>query len=327
MLATHLFGRHSPPFSGAGGTESTVGGYKYHTFLIAQSGNTFVSSNDTGIVEILLVGGGGQAGSGTSGGGGAGGLIYISNFQMPVGTYTVTVGAGGSGSTVGVGDAGSNSVITDSTRTLTAIGGGGGGGHEQPSTYLPATDGGGSAGGHAGYQSSQSNLNTAETPTSPFTAAGGNITTGGVTYSNVAFGNNGGIQYQSANGGAPGGGGAGGIGNNGSAYDTNTGGQGGVGKAIASFNHTVWGGSSNTYYAAGGNGSNLDNINYSASGIGGVAPQSATDNAPDPGQTLASDRIGALTNTGSGGGGTWNHGSGIGGDGASGIVMIRYTYN
>ena len=119
----------------------------------------------------------------------------------------------------------------------TAGGGGAGGGHTGAG-YLVATDGGGSAGGHSGYNVATTALNTAETPTSPFSASGGDITTGGVTYSGVAFGNNGGIQYQSGNGGAPGGGGAGGVGANGIAYDEAGGGNGGARKAIASINHT-----------------------------------------------------------------------------------------
>ena len=76
MLATQAFLKSNfvPAFVGAGGTESTVAGYKYHTYLIGDTGEFFDSLNylDTLTIEILLVGGGGQAGSGTSGGGGGG---------------------------------------------------------------------------------------------------------------------------------------------------------------------------------------------------------------------------------------------------------------
>ena len=337
MLATQSFFQNNPTlFSAVGGTESTVAGYKYHTYLIGDTGEFFDTSShlDTTTIEILLVGGGGQAGSGTSGGGGAGGLIYIADFAMPDGRYTITVGAGGAGGAQiadNMGRTGGDSIITDGTRTLTATGGGGGGGQQNISdVYQVATidsgsgtagpKSGGSGAAHCGYKSAQGNLNTPRTPTSPFVAAGGDITTGGVTYSNVAFGNNGGVQYASANGGAGGGGGAGGVGQNGVAYDAADGGNGGAGKAIASFNHTVWGGSSNTYYAAGGGGANLAESNTAASGIGGISPAGGSLNAADPGETG-----GAVINTGSGGGGTWNHGTGIGGDGSSGIVMIRYA--
>jgi hypothetical protein len=296
-----------------GGNTSSAGGYFYHHYLIGDTGENFVVNNTTN-VEFLLVGGGGQAGSATSGGGGAGGLIYVPSASLPAGTYAITIGAGGSGNTEaqGVGDAGSNSVISDGTRVFTALGGGAGGGYNG-SAYLVATDGGGSAGAHAGYDTTTTALNTAETPTSPFTALGGNITTGGVTYSNVAFGNNGGIQYQSGNGGAGGGGGAGGVGANGIVYDGAGGGNGGAGKAIASFNHTLWGGSSNTYYAAGGGGANFAEGNTSTNGIGGVSPASASGDGTD-----------GMANTGSGGGGSWNHGGPDGGDGGSGIAIMRY---
>ena len=296
-----------------GGNTSSAGGYNYHYYLIGDTGENFVINNTT-TVEFLLVGGGGQGGSGTSGGGGSGGLIYVASASLPAGTYAITIGAGGSGNTdaQGVGDAGSNSIISDGTRVFTALGGGAGGGYA--GAYLQATDGGGSAGAHAGYNTSVTANNTAETPTSPFTALGGAITTGGVTHSNVAFGNNGGIQYQAGNGGAGGGGGAGGVGANGVAYDSAGGGNGGAGKAIASFNHTLWSGSSNTYYAAGGGGANFAEGNTSTNSIGGVSPASATGDGTD-----------GVANTGSGGGGTWNHGNGDGGDGGSGVAVMRYT--
>ena len=319
IVATH------PTFSGTSGVINTVGDYKYYYWLSAHSGGSLVVYADM-TVEILLVGGGGSGGSGTSGGGGAGGLIYISAFQMKAGTYEVTVGGGGTqSSTNAVGDSGDNSVFTRTiggSNILTAIGGGGGGAYNG-SAYIVGTQGG-SAGGQFGYNIATTAGNTALTPTSPFTAAGGNITTGGVTYNNVAFGNNGGTQYVTANGGAGGGGGAGGVGANGGAYNggSTTLEQGGLGKDIASFNHTVWdiSASSDTSYAAGGGGQNADDGTTAASGIGGIAPASISASAPNPGATG-----GALANTGSGGGGTWNHGEGVGGDGSSGIVILRYS--
>ena len=299
-----------------GGNTSSSGDYYYHYYLIGDTGETFVAGSDV-TIELLLVGGGGQGGSGTSGGGAGGGLIYVAAFAVIAGTYTMTIGAGGSGNTdaQGVGDAGSNSVMTDSTRTFTALGGGAGGGFSG-GTYHSATTGGGSAAAHAGYNTATTANNTAETPTSPFVAGGGDITTGGVTYSNVAFGNNGGIQYQAANGGAGGGGGAGGVGVTGGAYNVDgADGLGGPGKDIASFNHTLWSGSSDITYAAGGAGSNGTlYARAGGSGIGGNTAGSATGDGTD-----------GLVNTGSGGGGTWNHGAGDGGDGGSGVAVIRYT--
>ena len=50
-------------------------------------------------VELLLVGGGGGGGSYVGGGGGAGGFLHVETAVLDAGTYTVSVGAGGSGAT------------------------------------------------------------------------------------------------------------------------------------------------------------------------------------------------------------------------------------
>ena len=93
-------------------------------------------------VELLLVGGGGGGGSseGTSdqsasaGGGGAGGFVYRASFELAVGTYAISVGAGGEVDACG----------GDTTAFgLTAYGGGNGGGFIR----LPSPGNGGSGGG------------------------------------------------------------------------------------------------------------------------------------------------------------------------------------
>ena len=93
------------PTEATGGTTSTYtsGGvdYKVHTFLRAQNGNAFeitlVGTSPT--IDYLIVAGGGAGGNGytggqTGGGGGAGGM-KSGTFEGSVGSYTVTVGAGG----------------------------------------------------------------------------------------------------------------------------------------------------------------------------------------------------------------------------------------
>jgi hypothetical protein len=54
--------------SATGGTETDVGGYRYHTFT--SSGSLVVSTG--GSVEVLLVAGGGGGGASSTGGGGGG---------------------------------------------------------------------------------------------------------------------------------------------------------------------------------------------------------------------------------------------------------------
>jgi hypothetical protein len=65
--------------------------YKYITF----TGSGSLVVDRAGLVDVLVVGGGGSTGSG--GGGGAGAALQFLNTYVPVGTITVTIGAGASG--------------------------------------------------------------------------------------------------------------------------------------------------------------------------------------------------------------------------------------
>ena len=58
------------PFSATGGTITTVGCYKVHTFT---SSGTFTPSTSSSSIDIMLVAGGAAGGSNLGGGGGAGG--------------------------------------------------------------------------------------------------------------------------------------------------------------------------------------------------------------------------------------------------------------
>ncbi len=102
-----------------GGTITTYGNYKIHTF---NSSSTFtvttLGTDDT--VEYLVVAGGG---AGDVGGGGAGGYRTASGYVVSTLGYTVTVGGGGSGSgSPEAAGSGSNSVFD----TITSTGGGAG---------------------------------------------------------------------------------------------------------------------------------------------------------------------------------------------------------
>jgi hypothetical protein len=113
-------------------------------------------------------------------------------------------------------------------------------------------------------------------------------------------GNNGGLAGTSSGGG---GGGAGAVG---SAGSSGAGGAGGAGTASSIS------GTSITYAGGGGGGSYPSGIAAGGSSIGGAGGNSST-NATD-----------AVINRGSGGGGTGEAGDTNGGDGSSGIVIIRY---
>jgi hypothetical protein len=133
----------APTWSATGGTITTNGDYKVHSFTTSGSFNFNVTSVGTiPTVEYLVIAGGaaggGRDGTGKGGGGGAGGYRTATGFSVSAQQYTVVVGAGGSGVTAGFGTDGSNSEFS----TITSIGGGGGG-------YYNAFDGrpGGSGGG------------------------------------------------------------------------------------------------------------------------------------------------------------------------------------
>jgi hypothetical protein len=181
-----------------GGTVTTSGDYKYHTFT--SSGTFNVTTLGEGKVDVLVVGGGGGAGkAGTNtlrnpGGGGAGGLVYVEDYTLSsTGNITVTVGAGGTGSTNQdfTGNNGNNSVF----KNLIAYGGGGGGSRDDPSRDGTS---GGSGGGANLYSAVPANGGSA---TQPSTNDG---------YPNTGFGYPGATSV--VNVGAGGGGGAGGPG-------------------------------------------------------------------------------------------------------------------
>ncbi len=84
----------STGFTGAldctGGTITTSGVNRIHTFT---SGGT-LTCNGSGTTNYVVVGGGGGGGSAGGGGGGAGGFLSGS-ISLTVGSFTITVGAGG----------------------------------------------------------------------------------------------------------------------------------------------------------------------------------------------------------------------------------------
>jgi hypothetical protein len=192
-------------------------------------------------LQFLVVAGGGGGGNGggsayESGGGGAGGLIYHPTFSLSAGTYTITVGGGGTYNTNGA----NSTVSYNSSNVLTAMGGawstnngsagqiggsGGGGTHN------------GSAGG-AGVQTTNQSI-SADSRT-------------------YGFGTNGGNGATSAGGG---GGGAGAAGTN--ATNANAG-TGGIGKQ-----YDISG--TSLYYAGGGGGG----VTAAAGGLGGGGTGSA----------------------------------------------------
>jgi hypothetical protein len=216
--------------SATGGTITTCGNFKIHTFtgpgsfIVSCAGNT-LGSNE---VDYLVVAGGGGTGNG---GGGAGG--YRTSFpggtkiSTPATTYPITVGGGGTASPGYTN--GSPSIFS----TITSAGGGYAG--------LSCTANG-NPGGSGGGGSGLTNLTAGTGNTPPVSPPQGN---------------NGGAGIVGTSGNRPGGGG-GGAGAVGAAGTPGQGGPGGAGSANSIT------GSSVTYAGGGGGGT------FSQAGTGGT---------------------------------------------------------
>ena len=73
-----------------GGTITDLGEWRYHAF----TGSGTFTMVGSGYCESLCIGGGGGSGYDNAGGAGAGGFKFV-RADVSSGTYTVTVGAGG----------------------------------------------------------------------------------------------------------------------------------------------------------------------------------------------------------------------------------------
>jgi len=254
--------------------------------------NNFVVSS-AGEIDLLMVGGGGAGGHG---GGGAGGMRVFRALQIPAGTYSVTIGAGGAGSsgadanttsiiqTAGSGWTDLNTGIAGGGRTATgvALNGGGGGGfgnNDTGAAPTPSPEGTAIAGTTVGTDGDQNGF---------YAGPGGSGTGSGFT-----------------KGGGGGGAGSGGAQMNGTS-DSSITPNGGAGLV-----NTFRTGEDVTYAGGGGGGTNKGNAGAGGSGGGGAGG-------------LNADGTDAEANTGGGGGGAFIAGFDQG-NGGSGIVVIRYT--
>ena len=291
-----------------GGTITTCGDYKIHTF---NSSGCFVVSTLSNLstnneVSYLVVAGGGGGGTSSCGpsstagaGGGAGGFrenkagvdIYTAsplNGSTPItvtaSTYPITVGAGGAGRpypSSSPGSQGASSIFSSITSA-----GGGGGGSRTPTGFAAGGPGGSGGGGHL--------------PTLPPGAAGiGNTPPVSPPQGNPG-GGAGGTTMPGP--GSTGGGGAGAA-----APITFAGGDG-VATLISPTGGVP---SCSTRYYAGGGG-------------GGAGTQPGGKGGGGQGRPA----VAGTTNSGGGGGGSLSgtQGGEAGGNGGSGVVIIRYKF-
>jgi hypothetical protein len=303
-----------------GGTITCCGDYKIHTFT---GPGTFTVSSisdcaSNNVLDYLVAAGGGSGpttggGDGISGGGGAGGFRFFASpstnpqsgpgapRNAPAGitatatSFPITVGAGGS--IVGpVGSPGSNSIFSTITST-----GGGRGGRGDP-------NGNGQPGGSGGGGDNNSSAGNGNTP--PVSPAQG--TNGGPASLQTGGGGGGAMTAGTAGTGSPGSG---------------VGGPGGAGAGITGFGASNGECSSCVQYFAGGGGGGNGNGNFPSPGVAGTGGIGGGGNGITP--AAGAGPAGAGTaNTGGGGGGAsdYNPGGAFGGNGGSGIVIIRYKF-
>ena len=261
-----------------GGTITTCGDYKIHTFTgpgtfcVSCAGNT--AGNNS--LNYLIVAGGGGSSSGRYGAGGAGGLRTLCGTLSSTGGYPVTVGAGGNGSSPG-----SNTIFLCST----SAGGG--------SLVSGIAASGGSGAGGCYYTCDPSYLGGAGN-TPPVSPSQGNPGGNGAYVQCSAYAGGGGGGHTSA-------------GSNATAPPSNAqGGPGGAGTNVSPFFPGFSLPNSGTY-AGGGGGATANGL----VGCGGT-PGTGGTGGGGPGGTFPTPGTNGTTNTGGGGGGrNTSGGSGI----------------
>jgi len=303
----NVYNTNNEYIAATGGTVTESGDFKIHTFTGDGCFVVTAGAGDLGVADYMVVAGGGSGGGKRGGGGGAGGfreshstpisgcytaspLATPTGLTLGVGTYPVTVGAGGACAVGGpIGNPGSNSIFS----TITSTGGGAGAGEN-------GTGGPGGSGGGSG--------NTDSAPT----GTGGSGNTPPVS---PPQGNNGGNSLRRAGGG---GGGAGTVGSNAPASPSSpspTGPSGGGGPGGSGVTTSITG-SPTTYAGGGGGGAQYVSAGSGGPGGGGNGSQ---------GQGGSSSATAGSANTGGGGGGDQD-GPETGRAGGKGIVVIRYKF-
>jgi len=294
----------------SGGTETTSGDFKIHTFTgpgtFQVTAISCTPANNTVGYQVVGGGGGGTDSSSLrAGGGGAGGFregrnVPVDNFTASplvanAPTNAVTVTATSFPITVGGGGAAATGGVNSTFATITSAGGGKGGEGQKPSNPEMLGGNGGSGGG-GGAGNGCGNFTTGGTGNTPPVSPSQGNNGGGAshTYGNWA--------------GGGGGGGASAVGGTATAYPSpGTGSSGGVGGAGVSSSIT---GSSVARAGGGGGGATSCNSPTIAGGTGG----GGNGESGGGGSSTA-----GTANTGGGGGGG-------GSAGGSGIVIIRYKF-
>ena len=280
--------------SPSGGTITSAGGYRYHTF--AQGTTNFVNTISNLSVQYLVVAGGGGGGGNQGGGGGGAGGYRTGSATLATGNFQAVVGAGGNNGGNGNGGNGTDGG-NSSFNGLTSTGGGGGvnmrtGGYQGQNGRS-----GGSGGGAAHWM------------TGNFTGGSGTSGqgyAGGDARDTESLGHNGG-----------GGGGAGAEGTDGQgAY----GGNGGNGSTWLNGVTYAGGGGGGCYYNNNSGGATYSIGGGAGTGGGGRGHRN-TGNQMSTNYTAPTTNTNGVDGYGGGGGG----GGSNPGDGGDGVVIVRYA--
>ena len=293
-----------PPYVAAtGGTITTSGDFKIHTFTGDGTFTVTAAGNSSGsnTVDYLVVAGGGAGYDGVAGGGGGAGG-HRESFPNPATgglsvsaqAYPIQVGSGGAANTNG-----EPSIFS----SITSAGGGAGG------NYLANGSAGGSGGGGGGTDGN-----------APSNTTGGAGNTPPVS---PPQGNNGGSTPAHPTGtlGGSGGGGIGSVGSN-----APTGPGTGAGSGAAGGNGTASSINASPVTRAGGGGGGNRSYDGPSSGSGAGGPAGPGGGGKGGGTDGTATNGTANTGGGGGGKGFGSFSPNVVGTGGSGVVIIRYKY-
>ena len=290
----------APSATGGSTSDVTINGVEYRIHAFTSTGTSTFTVNSLGNffdgnLDYLIVAGGGggghmDSGAGAAGGGGGAGGLLSGTTTVAAQSYSIVVGSGGGDQINSTQNIYAQNGGNSSAFGNTAIGGGGGGTRD-----FDGRDGGSGGGTNNG------------------------ITGWGDGVSGQGNRGGGGENSGSPSAGG-GGGGAGEVGENGKnqGFSTNVAGKGGDGLYFGNIFTDSFGDSG--WFAGGGGGGNGQ---PPADGVGGLGGGGNGGGATSGSSTRSRDGFDAQANTGGGGGGAAGSPA-RGGNGGSGIVLVRY---
>ena len=318
------------PTVGTGGTVTQIqyDGSTWNVHRFTSLGSATFTVDEIGTdndLEYLVIGGGGGGGSDMGGGGGAGGYQAGTIQMSSTGSYSITVGDGGSGAPSGIGRRrgyeGAASSLSGPDANIIAYGGGGGAScHDRSNSPAGGVNNLGSNVGSGGGASGGGTL--------PNGGSGGGGYGGGIRGTGLSGqGNDGGSGLYSWYPGA--GGGAGTVGDSGSTWrkEGATGGRGIKNDILGIPYYWAGGGGASGYSGAGGNGGiggGGGGAVYRTNGGEGFNNGSSGGGGNISSQTNRPGGSGGANTGGGGGGGSHYRNNNYGGRGGSGIVVVRY---